>query len=140
MEQSKLISIVIANFKVAYPYYFSKLTDEEFIGLVGIYQEYFGTFNGNALILAVKKIIKKEKFMPTIADIIDAYKKEARPYFTELVNKSSLPDEDKKYLTSMADWYSIQEEFPSDFMARINELDKLKISANSNPNLIGIKE
>ena len=63
MEQSKLISVIIANFKVAYPYYFTKLSDEEFLGLVGIYQEYFGKFNGNALMRAVKKIIKKEKFM-----------------------------------------------------------------------------
>lgn len=132
MEQSKLISVIIANFKVAYPYYFTKLSDEEFLGLVGIYQECFGKFNGNALMRAVKKIFKKEKFMPTIADIIEVYKKEARYYFIELVNESNIDEEDKRYLTSMADWYSLQEEFPDEFMQRINELDSKKLSTSNN--------
>ena len=29
MEQSKLISMIIVKFKIAYPYYFKDLTDEE---------------------------------------------------------------------------------------------------------------
>lgn len=130
MEQSRLISIIIANLKVAYPYYFSKLSDEEFLGMVGIYQEYFGNFNGNALMRAIKKIIKKEKFMPTIADIIEVYQEEAGTYFVEILENSSIKD--KKFLIDMANWYSIHKEYPDWFMQRINELDSKRILSNNN--------
>ena len=70
--------------------------------------------------------------MPTIADIIEVYKKEAWYYFIELVNESNIDEEDKRYLTSMADWYSLQEEFPDEFMQRIIELDSKKLSTSNN--------
>lgn len=71
MEHSKLISTIIAQFKIAYPYYFKDLTNEEFIGLIGMYQEYLSEYNELTLNSAVKSIIKKNKFMPTIKELID---------------------------------------------------------------------
>ena len=110
MEQSKLISIVIAKFKIAYPYYFKDLTDEEFLGLVSMYQEELGSFHPIALLNAIKVIIRNNKFMPTLADIIDEYRKSLKNYYIEVIENSN--PKNKKYLLDMIDWYSLHKEFP----------------------------
>lgn len=110
MEQSKLISIVIAKFKIAYPYYFKDLTDEEFLGLVSLYQEELGSFHPIALLNAIKVIIRNNKFMPTLADIIDEYRKSLKNYYIEVIENSN--PKNKKYLLDMVDWYSLHKEFP----------------------------
>lgn len=110
MEQSKLISIVIAKFKIAYPYYFKDLTDEEFLGLVSLYQEELGSFHPIALLNAIKVIIRNNKFMPTLADIIDEYRKGLKNYYIEVIENSN--PKNKKYLLDMVDWYSLHKEFP----------------------------
>ncbi len=129
MEQSKLISIVIAKFKIAYPYYFKDLTDEEFLGLVSMYQEELGNFNPIALLDAIKVIIRKEKFMPTLADIIYTYKKSLKNYYIEVIENSN--PQRKKFLLEMVDWYSLHEDFPenipSDILSSINELNYNKM-------------
>lgn len=71
MEQSKLISIVIARLKIAYPYYFKELTMEELAGLVSMYQEELSIYNEPTLMNAIKSIIRKNKFMPTLKEILD---------------------------------------------------------------------
>ena len=110
MVQSKLISIVIAKFKIAYPYYFKDLTDEEFLGLVSMYQEELGSFHPIALLNAIKVIIRNNKFMPTLADIIDEYRKSLKNYYIEVIENSN--PKNKKYLLDMVDWYSLHKEFP----------------------------
>ncbi len=110
MEQSKLISIVIAKFKIAYSYYFKDLTDEEFLGLVSLYQEELGIFHPIALLNAIKVIIRNNKFMPTLADIIDEYRKSLKNYYIEVIENSN--PKNKKYLLDMVDWYSLHKEFP----------------------------
>lgn len=110
MEQSKLISIVIAKFKIAYPYYFKDLTDEEFLGLVSLYQEELGSFHPIALLNAIKVIIRNNKFMPTLADIIDEYRKSLKNYYIKVIENSN--PKNKKYLLDMVDWYSLHKEFP----------------------------
>lgn len=130
MEQSKLISCVIAKLKIAYPYYFNKLSKEDFVGMVTMYQEYLGNLNPNALMMTLKKIIKKEEYMPSIPTILNTYRKEACSYFVELINTTDTDVEDKKYLESMAEWYSLQEDYPTDFLKRINELEQIKLKSN----------
>ena len=71
MEQSKLISSAIARLKIAYPYYFKELKTEELVGLINMYQEELGIYNETTLINAIKSIIRKNKFMPTLKEIID---------------------------------------------------------------------
>lgn len=71
MEQSKLISSFIAKLKIAYPYYFKDLTDEEFIGMVNLYQENLSVYRSSTLSEALKKIIRNNKFMPSMKEIID---------------------------------------------------------------------
>lgn len=110
MEQSKLISVVIAKFKIAYPYFFKDLTDEEFICLVSMYQEELGNCTPTVLFNAIRTIIRNNKFMPTLADIIDEYKKCLKNYYIDSINNSNL--QNKKYLLDMIDWYSMHKEFP----------------------------
>ena len=74
------------------------------------------------------KIIKKEEYMPSIPTILNTYRKEACSYFIELINNTDA--EDKKYLKSMAEWYSLQEDYPNDFLKRINELEQKKLKSN----------
>ncbi len=71
MEASKLISMLIAKLKIAYPYYFKELTDEEFLGLIAMYQEHLSEYDEETLSYAINSIIKKNKFIPTIKEIID---------------------------------------------------------------------
>ena len=71
MEQSKLISMIIVKFKIAYPYYFKELTDEEFAGLIAMYQEELSCYNELTLVSAVKSIIRKNKFMPTLNELLE---------------------------------------------------------------------
>ena len=47
MEQSKLISGMILKLKVAYPYFFKDLEDEEFVALTKMYQEQIIGFLNN---------------------------------------------------------------------------------------------
>lgn len=119
MEPSKLISVIIAKFKVAYPYYFKDLTNEEFIGLISMYQEELGNCNPIALLKTVKSIIRNNKFMPTLADIIDEYKTNLKGYFIEIINNSN--PSNKKYLLDMIDWFSLHKDFPNNMPSELEK-------------------
>ena len=71
MEHSKLISGMIAKFKIAYPYYFKDLKNEELIGMISMFQEELSGYNELTISNATKSIIRKNKFMPTLKEIID---------------------------------------------------------------------
>lgn len=71
MEQSKLISTVIAKLRIAFPYYFKDLTMEELAGLVSMYQDFLSGYNELTINSAVKSIISKNKYMPSINELID---------------------------------------------------------------------
>lgn len=75
MEKSKLISNLIAKLKVAYPYYFDKLNNDMFLGLVALYQEHLSSFNEQTLKKAFNSIIHKNKFMPSLSEIIEECEK-----------------------------------------------------------------
>lgn len=72
MEHSRLISLVVAKLKLAYPYYFKELDDDEFLGLVSMYQEELLDYNETTITNAIKYIIRNNKYMPTIKELIDA--------------------------------------------------------------------
>lgn len=71
MENKKIITSFIARLKIAYPYYFKELTDEEFVGLLNMYQEELSNYNEITLSTALKTIIRKNKFMPSLKEILD---------------------------------------------------------------------
>ena len=71
MEQSRLISSVIAKLKIAYPYYFKELRTEELAGMISMYQDFLSDYNELTLVSAVKSIIRKNKFMPTLNELLE---------------------------------------------------------------------
>lgn len=76
MEQSKLISNIIGRLKIAYQYYFKDLGKDETVGLIAMYQENLSCYNAETLANAINRIIKNNKFMPTIAEIVEMCEKE----------------------------------------------------------------
>lgn len=75
MERSKLISILIAKLKVAYPYYFKNLNNEEFLQMTKMYQEELKIYDVNTMDLVIKNIIKNYDFMPSLKEVIDEFDK-----------------------------------------------------------------
>lgn len=71
MEQSRLISSAIVKLKIAYPYYFKDLKTEELAGMISMYQEFLSGYNELTLNNAIKSIISKSKYMPSINELIN---------------------------------------------------------------------
>lgn len=71
MEQSKLISSVIAKLKIAYPYYFKELKTDDLAGIISMYQEFLSGYNELTLNSAIRNIISKSRYMPTLNDLIE---------------------------------------------------------------------
>lgn len=76
MEQSKLISGIIAKLKVTYNGYFQKLGPQDLAMMVKIYQEQLDGYEPTIVMKAVDEIIRGSRFMPTIAEIIDQCRKQ----------------------------------------------------------------
>lgn len=87
MKQSKLVSSIIAKLKIAYPYYFKDLTDEEFVGLVSMYQEQIIGYRPEIIMKSVNNIISKSKFMPTVAEILENCKFCESGFKNEIIKK-----------------------------------------------------
>lgn len=75
MEQSKLISMMIAKFKIAYPYFFKDLSGEELLGMISMYQEELSGYDELTLMTVVKSIIRTNKYMPSLKELIDECEK-----------------------------------------------------------------
>ena len=75
---------MIAKFKIAYPYYFKELKNEELIGMISMFQEELSGYNELTISNATKSIIRNNKFMPTLKEIIDECEK-AKTYKTNAV-------------------------------------------------------
>lgn len=91
MENKKVISSLIAKFKIAYPYYFEKLTDEEFVGLLALYNDQLSMYSPEALENTFNTIVRRSKFMPTIQEIIEEcekYKTNKKLYIVEVMKKA----------------------------------------------------
>lgn len=71
MGTSNLISNVILKLKLAYPSYFSKLTNEELIALAQMYKDELSGYNEKTLNIAIKNLIRNKKYMPSLNEIIE---------------------------------------------------------------------
>ena len=71
MEQSKLISEMIMKLKTIYPYYFEKMDEIQIAGLCKTYQEELKEYNQETLTTAIKNIIRNNKYMPSLSEIIE---------------------------------------------------------------------
>lgn len=85
MEQSKLISGVIAKLRIAYPYYFKELDEEMLLGLIKMYQDQITGYTPEIVLKAIDEIIRTSKFMPTIADILEKCDSQAKTYTFDIL-------------------------------------------------------
>lgn len=85
MEQSKLISGVIAKLRIAYPYYFKELDENMLMGLIKMYQEQITGYTPEIVLKAIDEIIRISKFMPTIAEILDRCDGQAKTYTFDIL-------------------------------------------------------
>lgn len=85
MGQSKLISEIILKLKVAYPYFFKDLEDEEFVGLTKMYQEQITGYLPEIVLKAIDEIIKTSKFMPSVAEILEKCDEKQKDYTYEIL-------------------------------------------------------
>ena len=87
MEQSKLVSSMIAKFKIAYPYFFKELKNEELIGMISLYQEELAEYNEPTIVNATKNIIRNSKFMPSLNEIIESCEKSKTRETNKVIEK-----------------------------------------------------
>lgn len=85
MEQSNLISSVIIKLQVAYPSYFSKLTEDESIALAQMYKDELSKYNEETLSEAIKNVIRKCKYMPSLSEIISECESNKKRYANEII-------------------------------------------------------
>ena len=71
MEQSKLISEIVMKLKTMYPYYFEKMDEMQIASLCKTYQEELSQYNEETLTTAIKEIIRNNKYMPSLSEIIE---------------------------------------------------------------------
>lgn len=71
MDQSKSISKALMKLKIAYQYYFKDMPSDEFIGLISIYKDALSDYNDTTIEAAISKIIKTNKYMPSVAEVIE---------------------------------------------------------------------
>lgn len=76
MEQSQFSSMM-AQLKLAYPYYFKDLKKEEVIALARLYKENLN-FDFSVIESAIKRIIRTHKFMPSIGEIVEECENSSR--------------------------------------------------------------
>lgn len=85
MEKSQLISNVIGKLKLAYPYYFRELKEEETLGMYAMYKEELSQYNEETLTSAIKEIIRTSKYMPSLNEIIEQCEKSRTHKANEIV-------------------------------------------------------
>jgi len=71
MEQSKLISEMLMKLKTVYPYYFEKMDEKQIASLFKTYQEELSQYNEETIRNAIKGIIRSNKYMPSLSEIIE---------------------------------------------------------------------
>ena len=74
MDRKKIVNFILI-LKTAYPYVFKDMKDEEVEKMVNLYQEMIGNYNEETLELVSKEIIKSNKYMPSLSEIIDLCEK-----------------------------------------------------------------
>lgn len=85
MEQSSLISNVIIKLQIAYPSYFNKLSQEESIALAQMYKDELSKYSEEILSSSIKNIIRNNKFMPNLSEIIDECEKNNKRYVNGII-------------------------------------------------------
>lgn len=84
MEQSNFSKIVNA-LKIAYPYYFKDLSQEDSTMFLQLYYNKLKKYRYEIVAKAVDNIITTHNFMPTLAEVITECDKECRNYYKDIL-------------------------------------------------------
>ena len=87
MEESNLITEIIIRLKIAYPTYFNKLSNEELLVLTQMYNEELSKYNETTLVNATKNVIRNNKYMPTLNEIIIECEKNKSHNANEIIER-----------------------------------------------------
>lgn len=99
MEQSYL-NKVLAVFKLAYPYYFKTLSEEESLGFINLYRKKLSKYDSEVVISAVDAIIETSKYMPSISEVIEKCETQKRILYKhklDLMYKNGYFKTDEEY-------------------------------------------
>ena len=86
MEQSNLSKIFKA-LKLAYPYYFKTLTEEDSTMFLQLYYSKLKKYRYEIVSKAVDNLITTNDFMPSLAEVIKECDKQSKFYYRETLEK-----------------------------------------------------
>lgn len=87
MEKSNIIGSLMLKLRMAYPYYFKDLKEEETLGMYAMYEEELSQYNEETITTAIKNIIRNNKYMPSLSEIIEECDKCKTHKANEIVEK-----------------------------------------------------
>lgn len=86
MEQSNLSKIFQA-FKIAYPYYFKNLDEEDSAMFLQLYYSKLKNYRYEIIRKAIDNLITTHEFMPSLAEVIKECDKESKLYYRGVLEK-----------------------------------------------------
>ena len=86
MKQSNLSKIFQA-FKIAYPYYFKNLDEEDSKMFLQFYYSKLKKYRYEIVSKAIDNLITTHEFMPSLAEVIRECDKESKFYYREVLEK-----------------------------------------------------
>ena len=88
MEQSSL-SKIMAMLKIAYPYYFKELKEreEDSRAFISLYSQKLKDYEYPIVAKAINVIITNNKFMPSLAEILDECNRQKRIYYKTVIDE-----------------------------------------------------
>lgn len=86
MEQSNLSKIFKA-FKLAYPYYFKTLSEEDSTMFLQLYYSKLKNYRYEIIRKAIDNLITTHEFMPSLAEVIKECDKQSKLYYREILEK-----------------------------------------------------
>ena len=99
MEQSYL-NKVFAILKVAYPYYFKEISEEESMAFINLYTKKLSKYDAEVVIDVVDSIITTSKYMPSLSEIIEKCEFQSRKKYKkklDLMYKNGYFKTDEEY-------------------------------------------
>lgn len=86
MEQSYL-SKIMAVLKIAYPYYFKEMEEEDSRAFLSLYSKKLKDFEYQVAAKAIDEIITKSKFMPTLSEVLEECNRQKRIYYKTVIDE-----------------------------------------------------
>lgn len=86
MEQSQL-SKIIKVLTMSYPYFFKDMNEDDILSLTLLYKQKLKDYEYPIVAKAIDVIITNNKFMPSLAEIIDECNRQKRIYYKKVIDE-----------------------------------------------------